>query len=243
MDILCPRCAARVPAADVNLERMVGKCAACDGVFRIEGQLQRSGRARIARPPAITVEGERAQEPGDPTYREGARRRAPGTLRIARRWFNVGAIFTLGFSLVWNAFLVFWYATALSAPGAPWIMLVFPLLHVAVGVGLFYWSIASLLNRTTIVVDGRTLSVRHAPIPWPGGRDLDADRIQQLFVRSSLHRGKHGTRTSYALCANVDGTSVDLVRGMSRLDEARYMEQLIEDHLSIVDDPTADEGP
>lgn len=243
MDVLCPRCSAKVPASAVNLERMIAKCGACDAVFAFEAQVRRPQRgARIPRPGSITVEGESPPPRDEPGYRDAARASARGTLRITRRWFGASAIFTLFFSLIWNAFLVFWYGAAFSAPDTPWIMFVFPLGHVAVGVGLFYWSLATLLNRTTIVVDGRALTVRHGPVPWWGARDLEVDRVRQLFVRSRTRTNKGRRSTTYALCADDDGVAVDLATGLRSADEARYVEQLIEDHLAIVDDPSANEA-
>lgn len=96
-----------------------------------------------------------------------------------------------------------------------------------------------MLNHTRIVIDGTKLSVRHGPLPWRGNQELEVSAIKQLFVHRRTTRGKNGTSLTYSLCANVDGVTVDLVRGLSRQDEAQFMEQLIEDHLVIEDDASA----
>jgi hypothetical protein len=242
MDLLCPRCAAKVPAADANLERMVAKCGACDAVFRIEPRLgARAGGGSPPRPPSITEEGEAPPAPGEPGYRASARLRARGPLRLTYRWWTPAALFTLAFSLAWNTFLVIWYVIAISS-GSPWTALAFPLLHVAGGVGIFYWSVAKLLNRSVVQVEGRKLTVRHGPLWWPGARELETDHIRQLFVRRRTTRGKNGNTTiRFAVCADLDGTALDLLGDLSRLEDARYIEQRLEEHLSIVDDPAMDE--
>jgi hypothetical protein len=55
-------------------------------------------------------------------------------LSMEYKWFNPSAIFMIFFSVIWFAFLAFWYGMAASR-GAPWIFFVFPLLHVGVGYG------------------------------------------------------------------------------------------------------------
>lgn len=238
MDVVCPRCSAKVAASAVNLDNLVAKCVACDSVFRIEGQLgMRAGRVRVPRPPSITVIGDVPPPATEVPYRASAFG-ARGRLEIVYRWWQPSAIFMLFFSIVWCGFIFVWYSTTLGT-GAPLLFVLFPLLHVAVGIGLFYSSIAQILNRTRVVIDGRKLTVRHGPLPWRGNQDIDVDQLRQLFVHRRTSRGKNSTTVRYALCADLDGAAVDLVRGLSRQDEAQFIEQVIEDHLAIADDASA----
>ena len=241
MKLTCPSCAAEVPASSINVERMVAKCASCNEVFRFDGQIGvRSGRARVPRPASITVEGDVPPAPGEVGYRESATRRARGLLRIRRRWFRIEAIAFLFFAIVWDGFLAVWYGAALSSNDPPVMALFFPLIHVAVGVFITYTALTQLLNTTEIVIDGDELRVRHGPIPARGNLELSVDSLRQLFVRTRISRSRRGgTTTFFALCADVDGTAMDVVRGLRSEDEARYLEQLIEAHLAIVDDPSA----
>ncbi|AKF04113.1 hypothetical protein [Sandaracinus amylolyticus] len=233
MHVVCPRCAAKVPARAVSVERALAKCESCDAVFSFEAQRRRNAHARerVACPASITVEGGALVAPGDAGYRVAASR---GPLRVTRRWFSGLGIFFLVFSTIWNTILVLWYAASIAS-GAPWIMLAFPLLHVAVGLTLTYWSIAMLVNRTVVRVDDRTLAVEHGPLWWPGERTIDVARITQLLVRSR-RAGRNGMH--YALAAEVDGTVIDLLSRVPTKAEALYLEQTIEDHLSIIDDPS-----
>ncbi len=166
MQICCKSCDRIIPAADVNIERAIAKCSDCDAVFSFADQLdQRSAieRGEVVLPRSMDLQSGR------------------GGLRISRRWFGPQVIFLAFFCLFWDGFLVFWYAMALAGPGPevdaggpPLMMLVFPLLHVGVGVGLTYYVIAAFLNRTIVRVEAGTLSVTHGPVPWQVNKSLHA---------------------------------------------------------------------
>ncbi len=249
MQVNCPGCGAAVRADDINIRRMVAKCAACNEVFALDPSLSPTPsshqRARVPQPPSITVE--RAGVPADPakdgTYREpppDAAGRDPGPLVMKRRWLGPTHFFMLFFAVFWDGFLVFWYQTALDSGDADPVALLFPLLHVAAGVYITYIAITGFLNRTTITVAEGRLKVAHGPLPWPGNLDLDASRLRQLFVRRKSYRTKGGgERSTYAVAADMNGTALDILRSLSNVDEARFIEQTIETHLGIVDDPTA----
>ena len=57
-------------------------------------------------------------------------------MEITRKWFGFHTIFLTGFALIWDLFLVFWYQKAFEHE-AGLIFVLFTLLHVAIGVGLF----------------------------------------------------------------------------------------------------------
>lgn len=239
MKLVCPSCGSAVKAADVNLDKLVAKCGACDNVFRFDPPF-----AQKAAPRAVPLpSGLKIVEQSRPLLSAGTYRTVEpgsvGTLVVERRWFGLQDIFMLFFSIMWDGFLFFWYSTALSAPGGLQPMLVlFPLLHVAVGVGMTYRAIAGLLNRTTVSVRDGRLTVRHGPLPWLGDRDLPTPSLRQLYVRSKTSRTKNGTRTSFKVCAeNADRAEVVLVAGLTDRAQADYLEWVIEDHLGIENDP------
>ncbi len=230
LDVKCPRCGAKVAAGDINLARMAAKCASCDALFAVSPHA--SGRAKVPRPRSIVVESESETRSEDASYRDRAAVR--GTLRLRRSWWKPVAIFQAVFCVFWIGFLVNWYAIALSADEPPIVMLVFPLLHVAVGVGLAYYTIALFLNRTLVSVDGDRLRIEIGPIPWRGAAELPTRGITQLYrVRRAGRKG----RVSYTLAALVEREPQELVRGLT-YDEVRYLEQEIEAHLAIADDPS-----
>jgi len=144
-------------------------------------------------------------------------------------------LFLAVFCVWWNAFLVFWYSIAFTH-NAPWIMVVLPLAHVAVGVGLTYWTLAGLFNATTLRVERRRHGVRHAPIPWKGPGVIESADVEQLYVKPSKHQGKSGVRWTYAVwIVRRDKRSTLLVGGMGEPDSALYLEQQIERALGLED--------
>ena len=119
-------------------------------------------------------------------------------------------------------------------------MLVFPIGHIAVGVFLTYKTLADLLNTTTLRVDSSRVSVSHGPIPWRGV-SIESTEVRQIFVRQVWQRGKRGSSWSTFGLAVVDtsGAAIDLLSNLGSMEEAKYIEQAIERHLAIEDDPSA----
>ena len=165
----------------------------------------------------------------------------PGGLTFTYRWFSWSYIFLAVFALFWDGFLVFWYSFAFSH-NAPWMMFVFPLLHVSVGVGLTYTALAGFYNKTIITVGLGKLSIHHTPFPWPGNRMVPAADLVQLYSEERLSRSNTGTRVTYQLSAiSTQDKKIKLLRGLNSPDEARYLEKAIEEQLGIKDRPVEGE--
>jgi hypothetical protein len=134
--------------------------------------------------------------------------------------------------------LVVWYSTALAHPDKPGAQfaLVFPLLHVAVGVGITYWTLATLVNATTIVARNGMLSVRHGPIPWWANCDVAIKDIEQLYCERQFVRGKRGSGRTYSVNALLtNGQKKIVLKSLTEGDEARFIEQEIEARVGIAD--------
>lgn len=237
MLLSCEACDAPLKAEDVDLQRGIATCRYCKAVMHLDALSATSGapvaaesgftkRRAIGRPAGITVED------------------WSGELRIVRRWFTPMAFALVFFCIAWDAFLIFWYTMAVGN-GAPWIFKVFPVAHVAVGIGLTYLTIALFVNRTVITVQSGQLGIRHGPLPWIGNQTLDATRISQIYCKE--HRGNSqngGSQITYRLHAvTTDGRNLKLLSGLSDEEQALYIEQQLEDHLGIADRPVADELP
>lgn len=170
-----------------------------------------------------------------------------GTLLIFRRWFTPAAFFLAFFCAAWDSFLYFWYSTAFGEDGPPgafrWIFIIFPLGHLAVGVGLTYFTLAVFLNRTTIRVEGGTLTVRHVPVPVPGAQTLSTDDLEQIYCRVAHRAGRHpGPTLRYEVVALTrKGGTVKILSGLENEEQALFIEQAVERHLGIEDRPVAGE--
>jgi len=229
MSLYCRTCGEPIPAEDVNIDLAIAKCRACDAVFcfghRIGREPADRKRAEVPMPKGIAVE----QWGND--------------LTITRRWFSPVFVFLLFFCIAWDGFLVFWYSMAFS--GGPWIMIVFPIAHVAVGVGLTYYTVAGFLNRSVIKVSGGVLTVRHAPLPWPGTHTLNASDLAQAYCTEHFTQGRNSSgSTSYRVNAMLaDGRKIKLLDGLTESDQALFIEQQLESHLGIPDSPVRGEMP
>lgn len=156
-------------------------------------------------------------------------------LVIIRRWFSAKYIFLLFFCIFWDGFLFFWYSKAVSG-GAPLMAILFPLLHVGVGVYLTYMTLAGFLNRTRVSVNPAELRIKHYPLPWPGNRVVQRTELEQLFCKERLSSSKNGVHYVYELQAVLNGGRREtLVSGLDKPEDALFLEQKIEGYLGIAD--------
>ena len=223
----CQACAAPLDLADGARAGGALRCRFCGAWTRPAGAPTLEGlRAPVERPRSIRVEDDGRG------------------VRIVRRWFSPAYFVLLLFCVLWNGILVVFYR-AIVASGAPGFVALFPIVHVAVGLGLTYFTIAGFVNRTVVTVEpGRTLTIRHGPLPWPGARDLDPDDLAQLFVVSTRKPDDERSRSpAYALAALTrDGRRLTLLRDVGLpVEDALFVEQELERRLRIHDVPVRGE--
>jgi len=227
----CARCRTDIEPDEVNIKLAVAKCRECGSVFSFADQLPprlEAGRQPLPRPEVPLPGGIRVESWGH-------------ELRVVRRWFTPAILFLVFFCIAWDSFLIFWYGIALTTE-APWLMVVFPVAHVAVGVGLTYYTLATLLNKTQLQVAGGVLSVTHGPVPWKGNVQLAASDIEQVFCTEKLTSSESQESRTYRVNAMlVSGRKVELMSDLTEADQALYIEQILEDHLGIVDRPVGGE--
>ena len=235
MKIDCHECGSRILAQDLDLPTSMAKCRNCNAVFSFADRPDRAPivqreRLRAPRPDGLDVR-ETSPDPSEPGYRNAPPK--SGTVTIVRRWFAPQFIFFAFFCVAWDGFLVFWYSNLTSGPDSfSIIAAIFPIAHVAAGVGLTYYTIAGFLNRTTIHLDERSLSVRHAPLPWKGNHTLDREDIKQLYCSERFSSGRpgdgwnqHGS-WNYQLNALLQNdTKVTLLHGLLEPEEAYFLEE------------------
>jgi hypothetical protein len=235
MNIHCPSCGSLLQNDDMNLANMVGKCRRCHALVNLRDFITDS-----ARPALVAAPRPRDDVPLPPGL---AVDDTGVALTLTRRWFSYFLILQAFFCVAWDGFLVFWYTTAFSMD-SPWIMKVFPVLHVAVGVGITYATLAGFLNRTIIRADWNELTVRHVPLPWFGNCRVPVDQLEQLCSQEERHQCNSGVRCSYKVGAvPKEGKKTTLVSGLTDQDQALFIEQRIERYLRIQDRPVPGELP
>ena len=251
MKLHCPDCGSPVSAEDMDLGKALAKCQACDSRFSFADS---AGHGAASLPPPMSAGGAR-DKAGLLPRPEGLRLEKAGHAGSASwRWFEWYHLFLVIFCIVWDGFLVFWYRMAFSfgpdgnGPPKPFslIMVLFPIGHVAVGIGLTYSVLAGLLNRTTVEASRRELVVRHRPIPWRGNRRLAASDVEQLYVErghpARTGRGGVGHLGLFQLSAVLrDGGKVKLLGGFTSADKPLFLEQWIEQRLGIPPRPVVGE--
>jgi hypothetical protein len=237
------------------MPRMIAlKCPNCNGPLEVPDDRERF-YCQFCGSPVVRPEAAGGEEAGRdfPSPRDpGVRVAIPDKLQIqdfgdeltiSYRWFHWSVLFLIPFCIAWNAFLVGWYALAGQMQGMPGAMrivfLVFPIGHVAVGLGLIYAVLTMLFNRTTIRVRHGELGIRHGPIFFPGNRTVSIDDLDQLYCRHETRRtSKGGSQTTHSLHARLkNGTAVKLLSHTADEDVLRAVEHLIEQHLGIEDKP------
>ncbi len=222
MQIHCRQCGAEIPAGNINLDRMVAKCRACNAVFSFADQLDNGanywGDAKldVSLPKNLAVDNFGSE------------------LKITRRWFSPKYIAMIFFSLFWNGFMVVWYGIAIA--NQIWIMALFGLLHAGVGIWLIYYILCGFVNITEVKVSPNALTVKHSPIPYPGNKRLDPFNIDQLYSKEKISRNRNSTTYSYEVhLITREGKHQKLVTGLDEPEQALYMEQKIEQALNITD--------
>ena len=244
MDLLCPHCHGAIATEDVDPGRQLAKCGKCHGVLYFEPLLARSfGGPAPRRPPVAMPEGLTLLEEGDtrelPSYRSAPR--TTGRLVLCHRWYRPTLVGMLGFCIFWNGFLIVWYWLLLGMDDPPLTHVIFPIIHVVVGLAVTYGTLAGFVNKTLITVTREAITIRHGPLPWRGNRVLPAGEVRQLFCHEHVARDKQATH-SYSLSAITrDEERLVLLRDLPTPFHALFIEQRVEDHLDISDEPVSGE--
>ena len=154
---------------------------------------------------------------------------------LSYRWYSPKFIFLIFFCIFWDGFLFVWYRQALS-DNAPILMILFPLLHVAVGVGLTYYTVAGFLNKTIVEVTREGVAISHVPLPWLGNKTIPVSELTQLYREEVVSQGNRSTRVRYQLSAITrENKKIKLLTGIDTADVALFLEQEIEKWLAIRD--------
>lgn len=233
----CPRCNAPL---DVEPGKKSFACQYCgcalevvregsDREYRLEERLEPVERRVVPCPQSLKIE-----EWG-------------GGLTIWWRWFSPALIFMAFFCIAWDSFLLVWYGMAFAGGGmAPWpfqlLMFVFPLAHVAVGVGLTYVTLAGFLNSTRVKIDAGTLSVTHGPIPWKSPPAVLTDDLEHIYVTQSTQKSDEGRSLGYAVhVLQRGGSTVELLKHLTDADKALCIADRLRRHLDLESRPVAGE--
>jgi len=239
--LVCPSCGAKT---SLRQDTPAATCDYCGNQLILRPGYAPAGYAP-APPPgyAPSPSPRQAERPPAPLPERLKVKELPDGFLISRRWFTPAIIFMTFFAVVWDGFLLFWYGAVISG-GAPGFFALFPLLHVAVGLGLTYYVVCGYVNTTYIELSKGLLIIEHYPLPWPGSRRIPVSNLDQLYTKEVTKRSKNGASTTYTVCVvDTNGRKLDLVTGLPDAESGLYIEQQVESHLRLPDRPVAGELP
>ncbi|MCZ2356352.1 MAG: hypothetical protein LC115_06640, partial [Bacteroidia bacterium] len=111
-------------------------------------------------------------------------------------------------------------------------------LHSIVGIGLFYYAIASILNQTKVVADRNEIRITHEPLPWFGAKNINRINIRQLYVVKVVTKTKNGYSTTYSLKGiDQNEKTFSIISNLPDLETGKYLEQKIESFWNIKNYP------
>jgi hypothetical protein len=229
MEINCKHCGVEIPEADINLDRLVAKCAECNAVFSIAAQVDSE--------PARRFERHEVPMPKGITFKSGM-----GDLRITYAWFKPSLVIGGTFAcLLTNGLAAGFLGWAVSQSQWPGYLCGLPI--ALVGLGLAYLVIGNCLGRTVIKVDTGGLEARYGPLPPWGYKRVETANIKQLYSKVEI-RDSYSKNHIYGVrVVTSDGQDELVVGGFSDPDQALYVEQEIERSLGIKDQPVRGELP
>lgn len=226
MQLNCETCGAPIRAENINLDRAIAKCVECHAVFGFSDRFPQVPQASAAKP---TVERPKNIQLV----------RSSDSITAVRKWFGPLFFFLAFFSLFWNG--IVWSIALTAILSENYFVILFMSLHLTVGLGVLYYAIALLVNSTEIRVDRRYLSVKHAPLPFPGNCTMPVGRIEQIYCKEKIGGGR-GRSVTYELYAIAEQNQRQkIVKGLPTAEEAIFLEQEIERFLRIEDRPVRGE--
>jgi len=221
--LVCPNCASPTLAEDINISDLVAKCHSCNHVFSFSKDISKAPRDRpeILLPPGF----------------EAFRTFSAVDIEISWRQTTKGLGFFIFFALFWNGILSIFVITALVT-GA-YEMLLFTSIHSLIGMGLVYYILSILLNKTYVLASKREISIEHRPLrlPFYRNQNISSRDVDQLFIQKYVSSKTNG-RPNHAfsvLARMKTGSDVTLVKGLRQPEQATFVEQQIEIFLLIED--------
>lgn len=165
-----------------------------------------------------------------------------GVICITRRWYSANTWLYLIFTLVWNGFVFQWYDSVLNSDSQDITVLLFPVIHVGLGLWLIYKTLTGFFNSTEIQIGSGKFVVSHGPFPWIGNKQVESRMIKQIFCDEKTTRNRNSSRVSYRVNAVMkDDSKETLVAAGVERDQALYIEQIAEKHFGIEPAPVVGE--
>ena len=215
MKITCRHCGATIPAANINIQKMVALCENCNNVFALDQHkfVRKSKRVIPKRPPRVKLHTQADDDHLALSYRLAL---GPGP--------KVGLFGTSIGSIVLTLMLV-----GMSRDGAPGGAMLF------VGLLLLFtlYMLATIVTTTTTIsADDDTLQISTGPLPFPVSDDktLNLREIRRIYVGQTVEAFSGGIPANNVYAEMNDSRRVPVVTSLP-YDYAHYLALLLDDYL------------
>ena len=162
-------------------------------------------------------------------------------IKMVYRWEK--NYFLLFFSLFWSYLSFSFFAASLEQIVENGLGDIFMFVYPLVGIFLLYWTGATCINSTSVVVTQNKIRVFCSPMPWPGMNiNYTIKNIEQLYVEKyvSYHQNKKPIYR-YKIVLKEKIKSLDLIKGIEKYEVAITLENYMERYLDIQDKPEEEE--
>jgi len=165
----CQQCGRPLPDNEINKNTLTAVCQYCYGVSDFK-------------PP----EKNNATEPHI-SLRNIKIEKNENQLKIEYRWRSAGgfdfALFFAGF--LWTAFFICGFMSPHYLDKAGFIAANI-MMHM--GTIMMYRALVLIFNKTIFEIDKKYVSIKHGPLPWPGGRIITSSDISQIYCKKDKIR-------------------------------------------------------
>lgn len=220
LQVKCPGCGEVIAGENINIHQDLAKCNACTTVYQLNQALPLRHKPEYFMPEGIDVL---------PLSNE---------LDIEVNWRRSLSTGLLFFTIFWNSIVFIGAAGAIIS--GTYIALLFMSLHLAVGIGLLYHQLTLIFNKTNIIIDHERMTIEHYPLrlPFYPNQNIPIDQIKQLYVEKYVQSTTNDVPNyAYSVTGLLDnGKKIKLIKGLKHADQARYVEQEIENYLMIPDE-------
>ena len=224
--IHCPQCDHILKAEDINIDKLVAKCAHCNHVFSFSHQMDRDVEG-YSRPDMLIPNGLEVLK-------------LSNELDIRVDWYRTiprtSFAFTLIFTLVWNLILLPFVLMAIVSGEMS--ILLFTSVHILVGLSMLARLSAIFFNTTSVNVSRHALTITAGPLPslFRVNRTIESRNIDQLYVTKYVESRTNGNPNyAYALYVILkNGNKIRLLNGLNS-ETQKYLEYEIESFLGIED--------
>lgn len=197
-------------------------------------------------------------DPDAPKYKPKKKREKPDKfdlnrlstgVEISYPWFGKQHRGLLFFAVIWNTFIFFFTVVfiggMLSEGDFEFVVLLFLLPFYLVGIGMAYYVVAGMMNRTSIMIAETGITTEYGPIRMIGTSDksVKRDDIHQVYCRRRVAYESNDVPVHVYDVHYVksSGDDVALIKGMDSLGKAVFIEQTIEQLYKIKDRPAEGE--